>query len=91
MASSFSMAESPVPQPRASSSPRSTSSRDWEELASALLEDGLILTALELHTELLECCGRDVPSLREYFSNPGNFEHTIPQPPSGLLGHMGML
>ena len=66
------------------SSPRCASSRDWEEFSSALLEDGFILTALELYTELLEC-GKEVPSLRDYFSNPGNFEHAIPQPPSGIL------
>lgn len=83
---SFSIAESPI-LPRVqstNSSPRCASSRDWEEFSSALLEDGFILTALELHTELLEC-GKEVPSLRDYFSNPGNFEHAIPQPPSGIL------
>ena len=83
---SFSISESPI-LPRVqstNSSPRSASSRDWEEFSSALLEDGFVLTALELHTELLEC-GKEVPSLRDYFSNPGNFEHAIPQPPSGIL------
>ena len=82
----FSISESPI-LPRVqstNSSPRSASSRDWEEFSSALLEDGFVLTALELHTELLEC-GKEVPSLRDYFSNPGNFEHAIPQPPSGIL------
>ena len=82
----FTISESPIP-PRVqsiNSSPRCASSRDWEEFSSALLEDGFVLTALELHTELLEC-GKEVPSLRDYFSNPGNFEHAIPQPPSGIL------
>ena len=82
----FSIPESPI-LPRVqstNSSPRCASLRDWEEFSSALLEDGFILTALELHTELLEC-GKEVPSLRDYFSNPGNFEHAIPQPPSGIL------
>ena len=60
-------------------------SQDWEEVASALLEEGLVLTALELHAELLES-GKEVASLRDYFSNPGNFESAIPQPPSALLG-----
>ena len=80
---SISEAESPLPlQPDAS--PRSldaSNCRDWEEVSCALLEDGFILTALELHTELLEC-GREVSTLKDYFSNPGNFEHAIPQPPS---------
>ena len=68
-------------------SPRNGGSRDWEEFSSVLLEDGFILTALELHTELLEC-GKEIPTLRDYFSNPGNFEHALPQPPSsGLLGY----
>lgn len=66
-------------------SPRGRSSRDWEEVASALLEEGMVLTALELHAELLES-GKEVASLRDYFSNPGNFESAIPQPPTVLLG-----
>ena len=83
----FRLGESPLPSP-ASPIPRNGAARDWEEFTSVLLEDGLILTALELHTELLER-GKEIPSLRDYFSNPGNFEHAIPQLPSGLLGlHM---
>ena len=77
---SFTLAESPVLQP--TPFPRNfssqLSSRDWEEFATALLEDGLVLTALELYTELLEA-GKDVQCLKDYFSNPGNFEHTMPQ------------
>ena len=86
----LSLSESPLLPPRlGSSSPRGTTSRDWDELSNALLEDGYILTALELYTELLEA-GKDVPSLRDYFSNPGNFENAIPQLPSaGLLHSMG--
>ncbi|XP_072267924.1 RAB11-binding protein RELCH isoform X1 [Pyxicephalus adspersus] len=42
-------------------------------VAAQLLRDQLLLTALELHTELLET-GRELPRLRDYFSNPGNFE-----------------
>ena len=80
---SFEVGESPV---TAQPSARNGSSKDWEEVANALLEEGLILTALELHTELLEW-GKEVPSLRDYFSNPGNFEHAIPNlPTSGYLG-----
>lgn len=63
------------------------SSRDWEEFATALLEDGLTLTALELYTELLES-GKDLQCLKDYFSNPGNFEHIMPQGPS-LLHSIG--
>ena len=71
---------------QARSSPRGESSRDWEEVAGALLEDGFFLTALELHAELLEA-GRELASLRDYFSNPGNFESAFPQPPTALLGN----
>lgn len=73
--------QSPLPR---TSSPSRLSPRDWEATASALLEDGLVLTALELHTELLES-GREVAALRDYFSNPGNFEHALPQPPASRL------
>uniref|UniRef100_A0A8C9VJB3 RAB11 binding and LisH domain, coiled-coil and HEAT repeat containing n=1 Tax=Scleropages formosus TaxID=113540 RepID=A0A8C9VJB3_SCLFO len=44
-----------------------------DAVAAQLLRDQYILTALELHTELLES-GRELPRLRDYFSNPGNFE-----------------
>ncbi|KAL5022360.1 hypothetical protein ScPMuIL_001515 [Solemya velum] len=47
----------------------------WDAIASKLLRDNLTLSALELHTELLES-GRELPRLRDYFSNPGNFERT---------------
>lgn len=88
----FSLTESPALQraaiPRNSSG---LSSRDWDDFASALLEDGLTLTALELYTELLES-GKDLQCLKDYFSNPGNFEHTLPQTAStlGYLQGMGM-
>uniref|UniRef100_A0A8C5SVJ1 RAB11 binding and LisH domain, coiled-coil and HEAT repeat containing n=1 Tax=Laticauda laticaudata TaxID=8630 RepID=A0A8C5SVJ1_LATLA len=44
-----------------------------DALAAQLLRDQFVLTALELHAELLES-GRELPRLRDYFSNPGNFE-----------------
>ncbi|XP_014675386.1 PREDICTED: lisH domain and HEAT repeat-containing protein KIAA1468 homolog isoform X2 [Priapulus caudatus] len=44
-----------------------------DSIAAKLLREKLWLTALELHTELLES-GRELPRLRDYFSNPGNFE-----------------
>ncbi|XP_006892817.1 PREDICTED: lisH domain and HEAT repeat-containing protein KIAA1468 homolog [Elephantulus edwardii] len=44
-----------------------------DAIAAQLLRDQFLLTALELHTELLES-GRELPRLRDYFSNPGNFE-----------------
>jgi len=46
-----------------------------DSIAVKLLKDNLLLTALEFHTELLES-GRELPRLRDYFSNPGNFERT---------------
>uniref|UniRef100_A0A3B3ZV56 Uncharacterized protein n=1 Tax=Periophthalmus magnuspinnatus TaxID=409849 RepID=A0A3B3ZV56_9GOBI len=50
-------------------------------IAAQLLRDQYILTALELHTELLEA-GRELPRLRDYFSNPGNFERQSGTPPA---------
>ncbi|KAG8571922.1 hypothetical protein GDO81_011829 [Engystomops pustulosus] len=53
-----------------------------DAVAAQLLRDQLLLTALELHTELLET-GRELPRLRDYFSNPGNFERpTTGAPPA---------
>uniref|UniRef100_A0A8D3C0S9 RAB11 binding and LisH domain, coiled-coil and HEAT repeat containing n=1 Tax=Scophthalmus maximus TaxID=52904 RepID=A0A8D3C0S9_SCOMX len=49
-------------------------------VAAQLLRDQYILTALEFHTELLEA-GRELPRLRDYFSNPGNFERQSGTPP----------
>ncbi|RVE47884.1 hypothetical protein evm_007515 [Chilo suppressalis] len=48
----------------------------YENIATKLLKDHYFLTALELHTELVEC-GRELPQLREFFSNPGNFEQHV--------------
>ncbi|XP_049808480.1 RAB11-binding protein RELCH homolog [Schistocerca nitens] len=45
----------------------------YSDIAVKLLKDNLFLTALELYTELLEA-GREVTKLKEFFSNPGNFE-----------------
>jgi len=42
-------------------------------VANRLLDDHLFLTALELHMELLES-GRELSRLRDFFSNPANFE-----------------
>ncbi|XP_075226057.1 RAB11-binding protein RELCH homolog [Lycorma delicatula] len=51
----------------------------YSEIANKLLRDKFFLTALELHTELVES-GREIPRLKEFFSNPGNFEtHTSSQ------------
>ncbi|MED6290209.1 hypothetical protein CHARACLAT_010775 [Characodon lateralis] len=50
-------------------------------IAAQLLRDQYILTALEFHTELLET-GRELPRLRDYFSNPGNFERQSGTPPA---------
>uniref|UniRef100_A0A672IGN7 Uncharacterized protein n=1 Tax=Salarias fasciatus TaxID=181472 RepID=A0A672IGN7_SALFA len=51
-----------------------------DTIAAQLLRDQYILTALEFHTELLEA-GRELPRLRDYFSNPGNFERQSGTPP----------
>lgn len=46
----------------------------YGDIATKLINDNLLLTALELHTELVEA-GREIPKLKEFFSNPGNFEY----------------
>uniref|UniRef100_A0A8C9UBM4 RAB11 binding and LisH domain, coiled-coil and HEAT repeat containing n=1 Tax=Scleropages formosus TaxID=113540 RepID=A0A8C9UBM4_SCLFO len=56
-----------------------------DAVAAQLLRDQYILTALELHTELLES-GRELPRLRDYFSNPGNFEKQGGTPPLAVSG-----
>lgn len=55
----------------------------WDDVASKLLQDKLLLTALELHTELAEA-GFELPRLRDYFSNPSNFEQNAPKTHSDL-------
>ncbi|XP_042232742.1 RAB11-binding protein RELCH homolog isoform X1 [Homarus americanus] len=50
----------------------------WDDVATKLLQERLLLTALELHTELVEA-GCELPRLREYFSNPANFEQYTPK------------
>lgn len=50
----------------------------YGDIAKKLLNDRLLLTALELHYELIEA-GKELPGLREFFSNPSNFEHSSPQ------------
>lgn len=52
------------------------SQEDLDEIAQKLLKHELVLTALELHTELIES-GLEVPRLRDFFSNPGNFERQL--------------
>jgi hypothetical protein len=52
-------------------------SKDFDPIAEILLKHQLYLTALELHTELVEC-GVEIPKLRDFFSNPGNFERQFP-------------
>ena len=55
-----------------------------DALAASLLKENFMLTALEFHTELLET-GREIPRLRDYFSNPGNFERTKDEFGTGSL------
>lgn len=43
------------------------------EIAKRLLKWKFLLSALEVHVELCER-GRELPLLRDFFSNPGNFE-----------------
>lgn len=51
----------------------------YEEIAIKLLNEKLLLTALELHAELCEA-GRELPILKEFFSNPNHFENQSIKP-----------
>ena len=51
-----------------------------DEIAKRLLRENFYLTALELHLELAEL-GAELPRLRNFFSNPGNFERQTPFKP----------
>ncbi|XP_076243392.1 RAB11-binding protein RELCH homolog [Calliopsis andreniformis] len=46
----------------------------YEEIAIKLLNEKLLLTALELHAELCEA-GKELPILKDFFSNPSHFEN----------------
>lgn len=56
-----------------SEEPKRESTISYSDIAAKLLDDRLFLTALELHCELTEA-GKELPKLKEFFSNPGNFE-----------------
>ena len=64
--------------PRTSPRPR-ISDKDWEGIATSLIEEGFLLSALELHSELLEA-GKELSILKNFFSNPGNFEQALLTP-----------
>ena len=64
--------------PRTSPRPR-ISDKDWEDIATSLIEEGFLLSALELHSELLEA-GKELSTLKNFFSNPGNFEQALLTP-----------
>lgn len=54
----------------------------FNDIATKLLNDRFLLTALEFHTELVES-GRELKQLKDFFSNPSNFEqHLQPEPPA---------
>ena len=65
--------ESTPPATEIKKKERTTSAQPWDDIAAKLLQEKLLLTALELHTELTEA-GYELPRLRDYFSNPANFE-----------------
>ena len=67
--------------PRTSPRPR-ISDKDWEDIATSLIEEGFLLSALELHSELLEA-GKELSTLKNFFSNPGNFEQALLTPQFG--------
>ena len=46
---------------------------NFQDVADVLLDEGLLLTALELHVELSEK-GKGLSSLKTFFENSSNFE-----------------
>ncbi|XP_052816582.1 RAB11-binding protein RELCH homolog isoform X2 [Mya arenaria] len=63
---------------------RDTPEISWDSIAAKLLKEKMTLTALEMHTELVEA-GRELPRLRDFFSNPGNFERSKEDSPPSTL------
>ena len=53
----------------------------YQGIADRLIQDGYLLTALELHTELSEH-GKSIKSLKEFFEDSSNFEKFLRQPNS---------
>ena len=45
----------------------------YNDVADKLLSENFYLTALEFYAELTEC-GKELPKLKDFFSNPLNFE-----------------
>ncbi|XP_063983831.1 RAB11-binding protein RELCH homolog [Diachasmimorpha longicaudata] len=58
----------------------------YNDIATKLLNEKLLLTALELHAELCEA-GREIPVLRDFFANPNNFECQSMKPEPFLPMH----
>ena len=57
----------------------------YEEMGARLIEDRLLLSALELYAELAEA-GHEILCLKQFFSNPGNFEKSAKKEFSQLMG-----
>ncbi|XP_066919472.1 RAB11-binding protein RELCH homolog [Clytia hemisphaerica] len=55
-----------------------------DEIAKKLLDGRFYLSALEFHTELIEA-GKELSRLKEFFSNPGNFEIQSKLDPLALI------
>uniref|UniRef100_A0A914UWD6 LisH domain-containing protein n=1 Tax=Plectus sambesii TaxID=2011161 RepID=A0A914UWD6_9BILA len=70
---SLSQPDSKLYNPSSTSDIQNSTRISMDAIAKRLLSENLILSALELHTELTES-GREVKRLRDYFSNPANFE-----------------
>lgn len=67
--------------------PQTHSGVTYNDVATKLLKDKFLLTALELHTELIES-GRELRQLKDFFSNPGNFELQAHEVSSQILSKM---
>ncbi len=64
--------------------------QSYEQIGQKLIEDQLVLSALELYAELAEA-GYEVLCLKQFFSNPANFEKAARSETSRLLGMPSLL
>ena len=62
------------PQPHSLGPSSAHALKSYAKIADKLLEEGFLLTALELHVELIEKKGQSLKKLSDYFQDPKNFE-----------------
>lgn len=61
----------------------------YNDFADKLISENFLLTALEFHAELTES-GREISKLKDFFSNPANFENQATNKPD-VAANLGIL